>query len=155
MKTLPSSFWQPILDKFKSKFTQWGAPWLNPVGRIMLLNYVLNSLLLYQFPMLLAPTYFCNSFARELQRFLWQGGKSNSKRFHPVNWKIVYASKTHGGLGIRDPIIMNKFLGAKILWRLITGKKELWKFVLNKKYFSGPRMRCIDNLASHSSFSQI
>jgi hypothetical protein len=101
---------------------------------------------LYQFSMILAPVYFCNSFAKELRHFLWKGGKSNSKHFHLVNWNIVGAPKNHGGLGIRDPTIMNKVLGAKILWRLITGRKELWKYVLNKKYFPGPRMRCLDNL---------
>jgi hypothetical protein len=48
---------------------------------------------------------------------------------HLINWNVVRALKTHGGLGILDPTLSNLDLGEKILWRLVSGKKEWWKKV--------------------------
>ena len=60
---------------------------------------------------------------REIRRFLWQGGKTDSiKKFHLVNWEIICKPKIHGGTGVRDPMKMNLALGAKIPWRVVTGK---------------------------------
>jgi hypothetical protein len=45
----------------------------------------------------------------------------------------------HGGLGIKDPTLMNLALGAKLLWQLITRTYDWWKKILHKKYFMGIR----------------
>jgi hypothetical protein len=155
IRTLPSTHWQPILEKIKSKFSQWGAHWLNPDGRTMLINYVLSAFPIYQFSMLLVPTSFFHAFVWELHRFLLKGRKSNSKHFHLVNWNTIIAPKTHGGLGIRDPLVMNKALREKFIWRLISRKKELCKSILSQKYFPSPYMRCLDNITHFMAFSQI
>ena len=82
---------------------------------------------------------------KEIRKFLWQGGKSNgSKQFHLVNWDIVCSLKNCGGAGIRDPTMMNLALGAKILWRIVSGEKTWWKKILRKKYMKGARKRCVD-----------
>ena len=49
-------------------------------------------------------------------------------------------------MGIRDPEQMNKALGAKLIWRLVTGKKEWWKEVIRKKYIKRPRSKILDSL---------
>jgi hypothetical protein len=79
-KNMSSSAWSPILDKIKAKFIQWGSQWLNPVGRVVLIKAVLSALLVFQFSSLLAPRNIKSSIAQEIKKFLWQGGKSNSKR---------------------------------------------------------------------------
>jgi hypothetical protein len=58
----------------------------------------------------------------KIRTFLWQGGKANHKKFHLVNWNQVTNSKKHGGLGIREPELMNLAMGAKICggWSLGT-----------------------------------
>jgi len=53
---------------------------------------------------------------------LWQGGKANTKKFHLVNWNTVRSPHERGGLEIRDSLITNQAMGAKILWRYISGK---------------------------------
>ena len=63
----------------------------------------------------------------EIKKFLWQGGKVQRKKFHLVKWDTAKRPKIKGGLGIKDPQQMNKALGAKLIWRLVTGKKEWWK----------------------------
>jgi hypothetical protein len=119
------------------------------------INFVLSALPIYQFPVLLVPASFCHDFVWELHRFLLKGGKSNSKHFHLVNWNIILSHKTHGGLGIRDPLVMNKALREKIIWRLISRKKESWKSSLSQKYFLGPYMRFLDNITHFMACSQI
>jgi hypothetical protein len=56
------------------------------------------------------------SLEQYIQKFIWQGGKANSKQFHLVNWQLVKSSKYHGGLGVRDPEMVNLAMGSKILW---------------------------------------
>jgi hypothetical protein len=51
LKSLPASSWNPILDKIKSKFHQWGSYWLNPAGRVILIKYFLSSLPIFHFPL--------------------------------------------------------------------------------------------------------
>jgi hypothetical protein len=117
---LSSTSWIPILDKIKSKFTQWGVNWLNPSRCIILINYVLSALPIFKFSALLAPTSFKLAFTHEIQFFLWQGGKYNSKKFQLISWDIVRTPKSHGGLGVMDPSLMKKDLGDKILCILVT-----------------------------------
>ena len=70
---------------------------------------------------------------RENKNFLWQGDKSsNLKKFHLVNWEIVSRPKICKGVGVRDPNKMNLALGAKILWRILSGKEAWWKEILQK-----------------------
>ena len=52
--------------------------------------------------------------------------------------------KTKGGLGIRDPGMMNLAMGFKLLWIFIEGGKEWWKEVIRKKYLKRPRSKCTD-----------
>ena len=59
--------------------------------------------------------------------------------FHLVKWEMVKHAKNQGGLGIRDPKLMSKAMGAKMIWRMVTGRKEWWKEVIRKKYIKRPR----------------
>ena len=59
---------------------------------------------------------------------------------------MVCIPKICGGLGIRHPARMNLALGAKILWRIVSGEKGWWKEILRKKYMKGARKRCVVEL---------
>ena len=79
---------------------------------------------------MLASIRIVQQVAREIHKFLWQGGKSNQKKFHLVNWKVIKSPKEHGRLGIKDPLIVNITLGAKVLWT------NLWKARMVEKILS-------------------
>jgi hypothetical protein len=49
-------------------------------------------------------------------------------------WEEVCTPKTKGGLGIRDPLIMGKYLTTKTWWRWIKGQSKLWEKVWKAKY---------------------
>ena len=95
--------------------------------------------------MILSPKNVINNICKEIRKFLWQGGKVQTKKFHLVKWDTVKRAKSHGGLGIRDPEQMSKAMGAKITWRLVTGRKEWWKEVIRKKYIRRPRSKMLDS----------
>jgi hypothetical protein len=52
-----------------------------------------------------------------------------------INWKVVIAPRDKGILGMKDTSLMNIEMGAKMIWRLITGKLDWWKKIISKKYF--------------------
>jgi hypothetical protein len=54
--------------------------------------------------------------------FLWQGIKEGRK-MSLVSWQKVCNPKKAGGLGLRDPTILNKVLSAKIWWRWLKDPK--------------------------------
>ena len=51
-----------------------------------------------------------------------------------VDWKTICKLKEVGGLGLRDPLDINKVVGAKIWWKWITHEEEPWAKLWNKKY---------------------
>jgi len=88
---------------------------------------VLSALPIYQFSSLLAPASINYSLAQLIKKFLLEGGKTNIKRYHLVKRRVFREPKEFGGLGIRDPTLVNLALGANLLWRSITGKLTWWK----------------------------
>ena len=122
-----------------------GSKWLNLAGKTVLIQSILSSYPIYTSSMVLAPKNVINSICKEIRKFLWQGGKVQTKKFHLVKWDTVKRAKSHGGLGIRDTEQMSKAMGAKMVWILITGRKEWWKEVIRKKYIRRPRLRMLDN----------
>lgn len=51
-----------------------------------------------------------------------------------LSWTWLSKSVTEGGLGLRDPHILNQVMGEKLWWRWIQGGDDLWKFLWEKKY---------------------
>lgn len=99
----------------KSKDSLVGTQWLNPVSKVVLIKSVLLALPIFQSSPLLAHTNVKLSIPQELRHFLWEGGRSNTKRFHLVNWNIIRAPKANGGLGIKNPVLSNIVVGSKLL----------------------------------------
>jgi hypothetical protein len=69
-----------------------------------------------------------------IRKFLWEGGKTNNKKYHMNNWNIVKSPKDTGGLEIHDPNLLNLALGAKMVWRYMSDKQEWWKDAIGAIY---------------------
>ena len=115
--------WNPVIQKIKDKIHSLGSKWLNLAGKTVLIKSILSSYPIYLSSMVLAPRNVIISICKEIRKFLWQGGKVQTKKFHLVKWETVKRPKLQGGLGIRDPELVCKALGAKLVWRLVSGKK--------------------------------
>lgn len=155
MGPLRTETWNEILDKIKRKIQQWGTMWLNPAGRLVLLKSGLISLPIYRFSLLQAPMIFHHKLEKALRHFLWQGGKSEKRKFNLVGWKNVIQPQEKGGLGIRSPKLLNLALGAKIVWRLITGDTAWWKSVLEAKYLNNTRHKLLETNIPNRDSSNI
>jgi len=80
------SAWTPIVEKIKRNITHWGTIWLNLAGKVVLIKAVLNSFLLYQCTLLLAPVTVLSQIEGLIRNFLWQGGNNGgSKKFALVS----------------------------------------------------------------------
>ena len=111
-----SSAWNPVVEKIKNKIQGWGSTWLNLAGKVVLIKAVLNSYLIYQISLLLAPAKTINQIEGLIRSFLWQGGSvGRGKKFALVSWKTIKLSRSKGGLHIRDLRIQNLAMGAKLL----------------------------------------
>jgi ribonuclease HI/exonuclease III len=139
-----ASHWRHLTDKLKRKFSSWGANWLNLAGKTVLIKAVVTSLPIYQCSLLLAPATVIQNLEAFQRRFLWEGGKQGKKKLHLVKWEKAIKPYMEGGLNLKNTKMQNLALGAKILWKMITGKLTWSKKALWRKYFRGPRDRCLE-----------
>jgi ribonuclease HI len=132
---LRNSSWEHLLSSFAKRLSSWTLRALNLPSRLVLLRSVLQALSIYSFSAMAAPRNVL-SIIRNLQRnFLWQGFNTG-KKIALVSWDKLCRPKAHGGLGLRDPLIMNKVLTAKIWWRWLKQPQDLWARFWRTKYTS-------------------
>jgi hypothetical protein len=68
---------------------------------------------------------------------------------------VVEAPKDRGGLGIKDPILMNLAIGSDLVCRLISCGPKRWKIILWRNYFSGNQKHCIEGQHENQRGSHI
>eukprot|EP00253_Pinus_taeda_P019731 PITA_19731 len=112
-KLLHKDIWEPVLNKLKDKIRKWTNRALNLAGRLILTKAILQSIPIYMLSAIPAPTSVITNI-RNIQRdFLWGKGEEK-KKWALVAWDRVCKPKSHGGLGLHDPGILNRVVGAKI-----------------------------------------
>jgi hypothetical protein len=94
---------------------------------------VLYALPTYTFSALVAPKFVLTTIKILQRKFLWQR-LNTRKKIALISWDKLCQPKAQGGLGLRDPFIMNKVLSAKIWWRWLKNPKDIWERLWRKKY---------------------
>ena len=69
---------------------------------MVLIKSILSSYTIFSCAIFVAPKTVIRSFNMEIRKFLWQGGKTQGRKFNLVKWEVVIENKNSGGLGIRD-----------------------------------------------------
>ena len=129
---------------------------MNMAGKVVLVKAILNSYLLFQCSLLLAPVKIINQIEGLLKSFLWNGGNTGGgKKYALVSWKIVKLPRKEGGLQIRDLKFQNLAIGAKLLWNMLDSKTSWCSQVLKNKYFLGTRLRCLEGEHARTKGSPI
>jgi hypothetical protein len=85
---------------------------------------MLHALPVYSFLALATPNFVHNSIKTLQRNFLWKGLKIG-KKLALISWDKICRPKAQGGLGLRDPLTMNKIPSAKIWWRWMKNPQEL------------------------------
>jgi hypothetical protein len=78
-----ASDWNLLIDKLKNKINSWGTSWLNLAEKVVLIKEVLESILIYQSSLLLAPISMIQKIKALFRRFLWEGGKQSEEKIAP------------------------------------------------------------------------
>ena len=105
-------FWEPIINKLKSRLSMWKGRFLSMVGRICLIKSVISTLPLYYLSLFKVPDSVYKIIISVQRRFLWGWGKE-TRPISWVRWKYLCKPKEEGGLGIRDIRKFNVALLAK------------------------------------------
>eukprot|EP00253_Pinus_taeda_P009202 PITA_09202 len=79
------------------------------------------------------PLGICTRIREIIRNFIWRGA-DQKKKWALASWSQLTERKENGGLGLRDPEILNKVLGVKLWWRWLRGGNDLWKTIWKEKY---------------------
>jgi hypothetical protein len=103
-----------MLEVLKKRLGYWGNKYVSLGGRIVLINAVLSSILIFYLSYMKMPAKVWKEVVKIQRSFLW-GGVSLKRRICWVKWVDICKPKKEGGLGIRDLRLVNLSLLAK--WR--------------------------------------
>ncbi|XP_074304743.1 uncharacterized protein LOC141639535 [Silene latifolia] len=110
-----------------------GAKKLSYAGRVVLINYVLNTLYSYWASIFLKPKGVIRRIEAICRNYLW-GSSSDYHKVPLIAWEKVTLPKDEGGLGIKRAVLWNTDTVAKLVdW--IYGKADrLWIRWVNQIY---------------------
>eukprot|EP00253_Pinus_taeda_P035212 PITA_35212 len=110
-----------------------GIRLLNIASRLVLLKSVLQSIPVYTLSIRAASKGVCEKLREIFGKFVCSG-PTQQRKWALVSWANLIQRKEEGGLGVRDPEILNKVLGAKLWWRWLQGGTGVWKKIWEYKY---------------------
>jgi hypothetical protein len=96
------------------------------MGRMVLVNTVLNSQLIYAMSVMLLPQGTIDAVYHRRRTFLWSGDEHVSGAQCLVTWEKVCQEKGQGGLGVKYLAVENKCLLLKLLHRLHNSGESAW-----------------------------
>lgn len=117
-----TSHWNHLVEKLKNTFSSWGVNWLNLAGKAVLIKSVVSSIPICQSSLLLAPATIIQRIEAFQRRFLWEGGRQARRKLYLISWEKTSKPFLEGGLNFLKTRVQNLTLGAKLLWKMVTGK---------------------------------
>lgn len=102
---------------------------LSKVGRLQLIQTLLNSLPLYYLSIFKMPKTILQKINSIQRRFLW-GGDDDKKVFSSIAWHNIEAPKDLGGLGVKSIKIQNLGFLLKWFWSYCDCDDKFWKRVI-------------------------
>jgi hypothetical protein len=102
------------------------------VGRLVLINYVLTSMVLFVLSFFEVPKGVLEKIEHYRSRFFWQND-DHKKKYRLAKWSILCQPKDQDGVGIMNIAVQNECLLSKWLYKLIN-EEGLWQDLLRNKY---------------------
>jgi len=112
----------PYIARADRYLASWQASLLNPMGRTVLINAVLDGQLSYLMGAIPLLQGFIQKIDQRRRSFLWTGDREAHGSNCLVNWDTVCNSRQQGGLGIRDLNVQNSCLLLKLIHKLHTSQ---------------------------------
>jgi hypothetical protein len=117
-RKLSNKDWSVVEERFQKKLSSWKGKLLSSGGRLVLINSILSSLLMFMMSFFRIPKGVLNKLDYYKSRFFWQCD-GHKKKYILAKWSILHKPKSLGGLGIIDLEVQNKCLLSKWLFKLI------------------------------------
>jgi len=116
----------PYICKTDRYLASWQASFLNPMGRTVLINAVLDGHLSYIMMSVALPPGVIAKIDKRRRGFLWTGDGESTGANCLIAWDRVRQCRSNGGLGIRDLAVQNICLLLKLLHRMHVGEQSSW-----------------------------
>ena len=101
-------------------------------GRLILINSVLSSMVLYMLSFFHLPKGVLHRLDYFRSKFFWQCD-NETKKYRLARWSVLCRPKSQGGLGIQDLEIKNIALLSKWVYKLLT-ENGVWQEIIRNKY---------------------
>jgi len=138
---------QPIADKIKSKLGAWKASLLSIAGRVILVKFVIQGMMMHTISLYSWPNSLLKEVEAWVRNFILSGDISKRKLV-TVSWRKVCKPFSEGGLGLRSLYTVNEAANLKMCWDLKNSNED-WAILLRSKVFRGRKV------ISHHIFSSI
>ena len=119
---------QPIVEKIADRLPSWKADLLTKAGRMILVQYVLTSMLIYILLALELPPCVLKAIDKIRRGFLWKGRKDARGGHCLLAWPKVTRPICLGGHGISDLQKLGSALKLRWLWLQKTEPEKAWAF---------------------------
>jgi hypothetical protein len=130
---LPLSFgklrlatFEPYIARADRYLVGWQSFFLNPMGRTVLINLVLDSQLIYLMCAIQLPPGLISKLDQKRRGFLWAGDQKASGASCLVAWDKFQTSRQQGGLGIKNLGVQNCCLLLKLVHQLHCPEGSSW-----------------------------
>jgi hypothetical protein len=131
-KKLSNNDWKIIEQRIEKKLSSWKGKHLSVGGRLVLINSVLTSLVMFMLSFFEVLRGVLEKIDYYRSRFYWQC-EQHKKKYRLERWSIICQPKEQGGLGIQNIDVQNRCLLSKWLFRLIT-EEGIWQNMFKRKY---------------------
>ncbi|XP_071693604.1 uncharacterized protein [Rutidosis leptorrhynchoides] len=135
IKMSKANSWNPVIEKFRKRLSEWKAKSISFGGRLTLVKSVLSSLPLYFFSLFRAPASVIKLLESIRCNFFW-GGSGSGKKLSWVKWDRVLSKYGEGGLNIGSLISKNLALLGKWWWRFKLNQNSFWAKIISSIYGS-------------------
>ena len=129
--------WEPRLSKLDQCVSRWKNRSLSLIGKVLILNILGFSKLLFVSAILSPPQWVYDRINRIIWPFLW------GSRIETVARKSLVCPETNGGLGLREVRVHGEASRLAILIRSISNIQSKSFFLI--KYFCGAQLASIGN----------
>ena len=129
--------WEPRLSKLDQCVSRWKNRSLSLIGKVLILNILGFSKLLFVSAILFPPQWVYDRINRIIWPFLW------GSRIETVARKSLVCPETNGGLGLREFRVHGQASRLAILIRSISNIQSKSFFLI--KYFCGAQLASIGN----------
>ncbi|GJZ74266.1 RNA-directed DNA polymerase, eukaryota, reverse transcriptase zinc-binding domain protein [Tanacetum coccineum] len=146
--------WTEVIDKVKSRLSNWKMKALSIGGRLTLLKSVLGSMPIFHMSVFKVPSSVLHMI-ESIRSHFFNGHEIRSNKATWVKWNSVLASKEKGGLGVSSLYALNRALMMKWVWRFYSQKESLWVRVIKAIHGDDGKVGTVSKTGSRSCWWNI